>query len=51
MAEATIDSLILEISSSDEASKGLDALTASLNKINKAMQRVYSGTILPATVG
>lgn len=44
MAEATIDSLILEISSSDEASKGLDALTASLNKLNKATEKITAST-------
>lgn len=37
MAEATIDSLKLEVSSSsDTASKGLDALTRSLRKLQKA---------------
>lgn len=37
MAEATIDSLKLEVSSSsDTASKGLDALTRSLKKLQKA---------------
>ena len=44
MAEATIDSLILEISSSDGASKGLDALTASLNKLNKATENITDVT-------
>ena len=40
MAEATIDSLKLEISSSsDEASKGLDALTKSLKKLQSATSK------------
>ena len=40
MAEATIDSLRLEVSSSsDTASKGLDALTRSLKKLQKATSR------------
>ena len=40
MAEATIDSLQLEVSSSsDEASKGLDALTKSLKKLHTATSK------------
>ena len=45
MSEATIDSLRLEIdSSSDGASKGLDALSASLNKLNDAIKKVTGDT-------
>ena len=45
MAETTIDSLKLEItSSSNGASKGLDALTTSLNKLNNATAKITAAT-------